>query len=136
MNVYQSKMKTLSENPMSNVADLQNLPLGNVHKGCPTIMGNFGHTYIPMSDVFYTMPITLVRFLLRYLPTPKFDILYESSLKLDIFQNSKAITSCFMKRIWELFRIDLKSLKPPKTLLFNMSSKVQTRLITHCDQVH
>ena len=26
-------------------------------------------TYIPMSDVFYTMPITLVQFLLRYLPT-------------------------------------------------------------------
>ena len=87
-------------------------------------MGHFGHTYLPMSDVFYTMPITLVRFLLRYLPTPKFDILYESSLKPDLFQNSKAITSCFMKRIWELFRIDLKSLKPPKTLLFNMSSKV------------
>ena len=27
---------------------------GNVHKGRPTIMGYFGHTYLPMSDVFYT----------------------------------------------------------------------------------
>ena len=43
-------------------------------------MGHFGHTYLPMSDVFYTMPITLVRFLLRYLPTPKLDVLYERSL--------------------------------------------------------
>ena len=42
-------------------------------------MGHFGHTYLPMSDVSYTMPITLVRFLLRYLPTPKSDVLYESS---------------------------------------------------------
>ena len=31
---------------------------GNVHKGRPTILGHFGHTYLPMSDVFYTMPIT------------------------------------------------------------------------------
>ena len=53
---------------------------GNVHKGRPMIMGHFGHTYLPMSDVFYTMPITLVRFLLRYLPTPKSDVLYERSL--------------------------------------------------------
>ena len=53
---------------------------GNVHKGRPTIMGHFGRTYLPMSDVFYTMPITLVRFLLRYLPTPKLDVLYERSL--------------------------------------------------------
>ena len=36
--------------------------------------------YLPMSDVFYTMPITLVPFLLRYLPTPKSDVLYERSL--------------------------------------------------------
>ena len=43
-------------------------------------MGHFGHTYLPMSDVFYTMPITLVQFLLRYLPTPKSDVLYERSL--------------------------------------------------------
>ena len=34
--------------------------LGNVHKGRPTIMGHFGHTYLPMSYIFYTMPITLV----------------------------------------------------------------------------
>ena len=33
--------------------------LGNVHKGRPTIIGHFGHTYLPMSDVFYTMPIYL-----------------------------------------------------------------------------
>jgi hypothetical protein len=43
-------------------------------------MGHFGNTYLPMSDVFYTMPITLVQFLLRYLPTPKSDVLYERSL--------------------------------------------------------
>ena len=42
-------------------------------------MGHFGHTYLPMSYVFYTMPITLVRFLLRYLPTPKSDVLNECS---------------------------------------------------------
>ena len=42
-------------------------------------MGHFGPTYLPMSDVLYTMPITLVRFLLRYLPTPKLDVLYEHS---------------------------------------------------------
>ena len=59
---------------------IKELLLGNVHKGRPTIMGHFGHTYLPMSDVFYTMPITLVRFLLRYLPTPKSDVLYERSL--------------------------------------------------------
>ena len=45
-------------------------------------MGHFGHTYLPMSDVFYTMPIPLVRFLLRYLPTPKSDVLYERSLRV------------------------------------------------------
>ena len=45
-------------------------------------MGHCGHTYLPMSDVFYTMPITLVRFLLRYLPTPKSDVLYERSPSL------------------------------------------------------
>ena len=33
-----------------------------------------------MSDVFYTMSITLVRFLLRYLPTPKSGVLIECSL--------------------------------------------------------
>ena len=43
--------------------------LGNVHKGRLTILGHFGHTYLPMSDVFYTMPIPLVPFLLRYLST-------------------------------------------------------------------
>ena len=48
-------------------------------------MGHFGHTYLPMSDVFYTMPITLVRFLLRYLPTPKSDVLYERSLICFLF---------------------------------------------------
>ena len=47
-------------------------------------MGHFGHTYLPMSDVFYTMPITLVRFLLRYLPTPKSDVLYERSLNYTV----------------------------------------------------
>ena len=52
---------------------------GNVHKGRPTIMGYFGPTYLPMSYVFYTWPITIVRFLLRYLPTPKSDVLYERS---------------------------------------------------------
>ena len=57
-----------------------------------------------------------------------------SCIRLDIFQNSKAITSCFMKRIQELFRIDLKTLKPTKTLLLNMSSKVQTRLIKYIKQ--
>ena len=31
--------------------------LGNVHKGRPTILGHFGPTYLPMSHVFYTMPI-------------------------------------------------------------------------------
>ena len=43
---------------------------GNVHKGRPTIMGHFGHTYLPMPYVFYTMPITLVWLLLipTYLP--------------------------------------------------------------------
>ena len=54
--------------------------LGNVHKGRPTIMGHFGHTYLHMSHVFYIMPITLFRFFLRYVPTPKLDVLYESSL--------------------------------------------------------
>ena len=44
------------------------------------ILDDFGNTYLPMSGVFYTMPITLVRFLLRYLPTPKLDILYGRSL--------------------------------------------------------
>ena len=58
------------------------MPKENVNKRRPTIMGHFGHTYLPMSDVFYTMPITLVRFLLRYLPTPKSDVLYERSLRL------------------------------------------------------
>ena len=42
-------------------------------------MGHFGHTYLPMSDVFYTMPIPLVQFLLRYLPTLTSDVLYEHS---------------------------------------------------------
>jgi hypothetical protein len=54
--------------------------LGNIHKGRPTILGHFGHTYLPISDVFYTVPITLVRILMRYLPTPKSDVLYERSL--------------------------------------------------------
>ena len=53
----------------------------NLHKGRPTILAHFGHTYLPMSDVFYTMPITLVRFFLRYLPTPKSDVPYERSLR-------------------------------------------------------
>ena len=48
-------------------------------------MGHFGYTYLPMSYVFYTMPITLVQFLLRYLPTPKSDIIYERSLMLLYF---------------------------------------------------
>ena len=29
--------------------------LGNVHKGSPMITGHFGHTYLPMSDVFYEL---------------------------------------------------------------------------------
>ena len=33
-----------------------------------------------MSNILLTMSITLVRFMLRYLPTPKLDILYERSL--------------------------------------------------------
>ena len=33
---------------------------GNVHKGRSTILGHFGHTYLPMSDVFYTMPISSI----------------------------------------------------------------------------
>ena len=53
--------------------------IGNVNKGRPMIMGHFGHTYL-MSDVFYTIPIRLVQCLLRYLPTPKSDVLYERSL--------------------------------------------------------
>ena len=69
---------------------------GNVHKGRPTIMGHFGHTYLPISDVFYTMPITLVRFLLRYLPTPKLDVLYEGSL---MGSTNQADPSCFYFRI-------------------------------------
>ena len=32
---------------------LEDTPLGNVHKESPTILGHFGHTYLPMSDVFY-----------------------------------------------------------------------------------
>ena len=55
--------------------------IGNVHKGRPTIMGHFGHTYLSMSDVFYTILITLVQFLLRYRPTPKWGVLYERSLQ-------------------------------------------------------
>ena len=54
--------------------------LENVYKGRPMIMGHFRHTYRPISHVFYTVPITLVRFLQRYLPTPKSDVLYESSV--------------------------------------------------------
>ena len=46
------------------------------------IMGHFGHTYLPISNVFYTMPITLVLFLLRHLPTTKSGVLYERSLSL------------------------------------------------------
>ena len=67
------------------------LCLGKVHKGRPTIMGHFGHTYLPMSHVFYTMPISLVLFLLRYLPTPKSDVLYERSLSCssDLTMNSE-----------------------------------------------
>ena len=52
---------------------------GNVHKGRPTILGHFGHTYLPISYVFCTMPIVLVRFLLGYLLTPKSDVLYGRS---------------------------------------------------------
>ena len=70
-----SKPRSLSARYVAFVA----IPKGNVHKGRPTIMGHFGHTYLPMSHVFYIMPITLVQFLLRYLPTPKSDVLYERS---------------------------------------------------------
>ena len=56
------------------------MSFGNVHKGRPTVLGHFGHTYLPMSHVFYTIPISVVLFLLIYLPTPKSDVLYERSL--------------------------------------------------------
>ena len=42
-------------------------------------------TYLPMPDFFYTMPINFDRFLLRYLPTPKQDVLYGRSLRLNDF---------------------------------------------------
>ena len=44
---------------MGSLKDILCGGLGNVHKGRPTIMGHFGHTYLPMSDIFYTMPIYL-----------------------------------------------------------------------------
>ena len=92
------RLKTDPEKRRLNAVVISNtnsFKIGNVHKGCPTIMGNFGHTYLPMSDVFYTMPITLVRFLLRYLPTPKSDVLYERSqrLKLDVCSNRFKIST-------------------------------------------
>ena len=66
-------------------------------------MGHFRHTYLSMSNVFYTMPITLVRFLLRYLPTPKLDVLYERSLW--------KIPPNLTKIVYRLFRsLDLESL--------------------------
>ena len=65
--------------------------IGNIHIGHLTILGHFGHTYLPMSHLFYTMPIALIRFLLIYLLTPKADVLCERSHiinrgnKLDLF---------------------------------------------------
>ena len=70
--------------------------LGNVHKGRPKILGHFGHTYLPMSNVFYTMPIILGPFLLRYLPTPKSDVLYECSL-----MQHCACAACIFTRVFD-----------------------------------
>ena len=47
------------------------ISLGNVHKGRPTIMDHFGHTYLTMSDVFYTMPIAFVQFFAEIPTYPK-----------------------------------------------------------------
>ena len=71
-------------------------------------MGHFGHTYLPMSDVFSTMPITLVQFLLRYLPTPKLDVLYQRSL---ISNSSQAMNSLdqMMRMGMEQYFIDVLS---------------------------
>ena len=72
------------------------------------IMGHFGHTYLPMSDVFYTMPIPLVQFLLRYLPTLKLDVLYQRSL---ISNSSQAMNSLdqMMRMGMEQYFIDVLS---------------------------
>ena len=71
-------------------------------------MGHFGHTYLPMSNVFYTTPITLVQFLLRYLPTLKLDVLYQRSL---ISNSSQAMNSLdqMMRMGMEQYFIDVLS---------------------------
>ena len=105
--------------------------LGNVHKGRPTILGHFGHTYLPMSYVFYTMPITLVRFLLRYLPTPQLDVPYERSswkkltLKVRILQFLKTFTH--LTTSLKIFSIGKFFILRPNDLYNRMS---QGRLIS------
>ena len=71
-------------------------------------MGHFGHTDLPMSNVFYTTPITLVQFLLRYLPTLKLDVLYQRSL---ISNSSQAMNSLdqMMRMGMEQYFIDVLS---------------------------
>ena len=71
-------------------------------------MGHFGHTYLPMSNVFYTTPITLVQFLLRYPPTLKLDVLYQRSL---ISNSSQAMNSLdqMMRMGMEQYFIDVLS---------------------------
>ena len=46
------------------------------------------------------MPITLVRFLLRYLPTPKLDVLYERSLK-PFRDYLVPISKALLKAFWD-----------------------------------
>ena len=70
-------------------------------------MGHFGHTFLPMPNVFYPMPITSVRFLLRYLPTPKLDALYESSLKevlKHVAKNASRASAIFYSLVKKLVR--------------------------------
>ena len=71
-------------------------------------MGHFGHTDLTLSDLFYTMPITLVQFLLRYLPTLKLDVLYQRSL---ISNSSQAMNSLdqMMRMGMEQYFIDVLS---------------------------
>ena len=71
--------------------------LGNVHKGRPTIFGHFGHTYLPMSDFSILCLFTYVRFLLRYLPTPKADILY--GLSLGAWRKLRQAVKCDIENI-------------------------------------
>ena len=74
------------------------------------IMGHFGPTYLRPTHVpcFNTMPITLVQFLLRYLPTLKLDVLYQRSL---ISNSSQAMNSLdqMMRMGMEQYFIDVLS---------------------------